>query len=49
MFDPAVFSEDFDLALEPEPSPEPEPAPEGSEDGPWISHGTVHLGRKPNH
>ena len=48
MFDPDAFSDDFQLAqASPEPSPDTEdPTPE---DGPWISHGTVHLGRKPNH
>lgn len=41
MFDPEVFTEDFEL----EPDPDEEPQSEG----PWISHGTVHVGRKPNH
>lgn len=49
-FDPTEFSSDFDTGEEPEPSPDEEPqdAPP-DEDGPWISHGTVHVGHKPNH
>jgi hypothetical protein len=48
MFDPAFFDSDF-FAVQTEPTPEPELTPEPSE-GPWISHGTVHLARPPiNH
>ena len=38
-FDPAFFEV---VASVPEPEPDPE-------EGPWISHGTVHLSRPPNH
>ena len=40
------FSSDFDVADE----PQDEPLPEADPDGPWISHGVVHLGHRPlNH
>ena len=41
------FSTDFEQAAdEPQADPRPEPDP----DGPWISHGVIHLGHRPvNH
>ena len=46
MFDPAAFSSDFELeATEPEPEPAPEPP---DEEGPWISHGVIHLAKPPS-
>lgn len=40
------FSTDFELESTPEPAPE-EDTPQ--EDGPWISHGVVHVAKPPNH
>lgn len=45
MFDPDDFSTDFDLQAAPDEEPQDAP----TEGGPWISHGTVHLGHRPNH
>ena len=47
-----MFTDEFstDFELEPGDAPRVEPDTEPTDDGPpWISHGTVHLGRKPNH
>ena len=45
MFEPDTFSTDFELATTDEPQSEPTPEPEG--DGPWISHGVVHIAKPP--
>ena len=46
MFDPDAFSTDFEVAGD---DPQTEPTPELDEDGPWVSHGVVHLGKEPRH
>ena len=50
MFSPDAFSTDFELQAADEPQPEPAPDTEDQypEDGPWVSHGVVHLAKPPS-
>ena len=49
MFDPAAFSSDFELVqVDPDPAPADD-TPDYPDEGPWMSHGTLHLSRPPKH